>query len=223
MSQQRRHLHFVLSTAMPLLMLGALLLQQGCFLHRAKKAEQEAECSAGEVRIPRRFFVSPQGQLGINGEPGSFAREIVASLNAQPGCSAILLPIDFPIDSPPGQPPGPSQELQAFITSAGLSPAIDELLIVYVTDVVPFRPMRLSAILERRSIADGMVISRDHRTWNAPIDLDPTGPSAANRKLLNGPPPAGIAEIHELTRLSPKTFQHGVANEVALELVTSPL
>lgn len=223
MSQRRQILHLVLSTTMPVLVLGTLLVQQGCFLHRAKKAEKEAQCSANEVRIPRRFFVSPQGQLGINGEPGSFAREIVASLNAMPGCSAILLPLDFPIDSRPEQGMGPSPELQAFIASAGPSPAIDELLIVYVTDVVPFRPMRLSAILERRSIADGMVISRDHRTWNAPIDLDPTGPSAANRKLLNRPPPAGIAEIQELTRLSPKTFQHGVANEVALELVSSPL
>lgn len=223
MIRKKRFLLSVLSAWTPLFLFGAVLVLQGCLLHRAKKAEREAQCSPDELRIQRRFFVSPQGQLGINGEPGSFAREIVAALNALPYCSAILMPIDFPIDPPPGHPPGPSQELQAFVASAGSSPAIDELLIVYVTDVVPFRPMRLSAILERRSLVDGMVISRDHRTWNAPIDLDPTGPSAANRKLLNHPPPAGIAEIHELSRLSPRTFQHGIATELALELANSPL
>lgn len=202
-------------------------LMPGCALHRWKRREdhtrEEAACADGVPQIQRRFFVSSQGRLGINGEAGSFAREIAAAVNAIPGCSAVLLPLDFPIDSPPDLPPGPSRQLLQFIERTGPSPAIDELLLVHVTDVVAFRPMRISAVIERRSIGDGMTLSREHRTWNAPLDMDPLSPNPINRFLLNHPVPMGVAENHELNRVSPQTFQRTVAEQVAQQLSRAPL
>lgn len=183
----------------------------------------EAACAGGMQQIQRRFFVSSQGRIGVNGEAGSLARELTAALNATANCSAIMLPLDFPIDPAPGSPPGSSPQLLRFIESAGPSPAIDELLVVYVTDIIPFRPMRISAVLERRSIAEGIVLHRDQRTWNAPLDMDPLSPSPLNRMLLNRPPPMGLVEKHELNRLSPLTFQRDVAAKVAQELAIAPL
>ncbi|WP_437227787.1 hypothetical protein SH661x_000554 [Planctomicrobium sp. SH661] len=220
---RRRWLSTVMTAA------SMALIPTGCAqLHRrknreAKQEDSEAACTNAALRIQRRFFVSSQGPLGVNGEAGGFAREIVAAMNTIPGCSAILLPLNFPIDPPPGMPPGPSPQLLRYIEAAGPSPAVDELLVVHVTDVAPFRPMRISAVLERRSIGDGTTLSRDHKTWNAPLDMDPLSPNGFNRFLLNHPPPMGVVENHELNRLSPQTFQRGVAEQVATEIARSPL
>lgn len=207
---------------------GLLLLLTSCASHRGAHDNQstrdEVPCANGGVpQIQRRFFVSAQGRMGVNGEPGSFARELAAALNATPNCTAILLPVDFPIHAPPeaGSPFPPP--LARWIEMAGPSPAIDELLIVSVTDIVPFRPMRISAVLERHSLSDGTVIWRDQRTWNAPLDMDPLSPNPINRMILNRPPPLGVVEKHELNRLSPVTFQHTVAEQLATELAASPL
>jgi len=212
-----------------ILLAGALGLfcNWGCAAHRGEHQPDqqimEAACAGGMQQIQRRFFVSSQGRIGVNGEAGSLARELTAALNATANCSAIMLPLDFPIDPAPGSPPGSSPQLLRFIESAGPSPAIDELLVVYVTDIIPFRPMRISAVLERRSIAEGIVLHRDQRTWNAPLDMDPLSPSPLNRMLLNRPPPMGLVEKHELNRLSPLTFQRDVAAKVAQELAIAPL
>lgn len=191
--------------------------------HRRKKGKAGGECADGETAIPRRFFVSPQGPTGINGVAGSLGREVAAALNTQPKCSAVLLPVDFPIDAPPDAPPGPSGQLLHFIESIGPSSAIDELLIVFTTEVVAFRPMRISAILERRSIQDGTTMSREHRTWNAPQDVQPLSPSPVNRLILNHPLPLDVTENQELSRLSPLTFQQKVAVDIARELSSSPI
>jgi len=215
-----------LQKSLLLLSLAAIELH-GCShlpRHKARKAEEEAaQCLAAQQQIARRFFISSQGRMGVNGQAGSFARELTASINAIPNCTAIMLPLDFPVDAPPGQEPGPSPQLLQFIHSAGPSDAIDEVLIVHVTDVVDFRPMRISAVLERRTVGDGVVIARDHRTWNAPVDNQPLSPSRLNRFILNHPPAAAVVEQMELSRLSPQTFQRTVAEGLAQELSVSPL
>jgi len=207
---------------------GMIAVFSSCAAHRGQKdasrGHDEVSCTNGtSLPIQRRFFVSSQGRLGINGEPGSFARELTASLNATPNCTAIMLPLDFPLHATPESGSGMSPQLARWVEMAGPSPAVDELLIVSVTDVVPFRPMRIGAVLECRSLADGTVLWREQRTWNAPLDMDPISPSPINRVLLNRPPPLGVVEKHELNRLSPQTFQRSVAEKVAAELALSPL
>jgi len=206
---------------------GLCLFPAGCLhLHGKHKASQEAAetpCATGIPQIQRRFFVASQGRLGINAEAGSFARELSAAINATPNCTAVLLPLDCPILAHPSTGPGFSPQLMHCVEMAGPSPAVDELLIVAVTDVVAFRPMRIGAILERRSLADGAVIWHDQRTWNAPLDMDPISPNPINRMILNRPPPLGVVEKHELDRLSPQTFQRSVVEKLAAELAASPL
>ncbi|WP_437187512.1 hypothetical protein SH668x_000909 [Planctomicrobium sp. SH668] len=195
----------------------------GCSLKNPRTQECEKVQVGGrsgieEAAVPRRYFVQAASPLSINGAPGDFAYEIVAALNTEENCSAYLLPPGMSL----GTPDSLSQEFQDWKMHLGADVTIDEILIVNVTDVVPFRPMRLSAFIERRSADSGFSISTLHRTWNAPIDDEPLDPHPFNRKVLQRPPPLGLVQHHELSRLSPKTFQRNVATQIGSELAQLP-
>jgi hypothetical protein len=178
-------------------------------------------CPEDGVPIPRRFYVLARGPIGVVGPPQGFVMEVLAALNCRPGCNAILLPPDAPLDPLPGTA-GPPMALLQLPERLESDPALEELVLIDVVEFQPFRPMRISAVIERRNISDGTTLSRDHRTWNAPQDLEPLSPSKFNRYILNHPQPLGTVEQQELSRLSPQAFYRNVAYRLAGDLVASP-
>ncbi|SFI36933.1 hypothetical protein [Planctomicrobium piriforme] len=206
----------------------ALLLsgQPGChhlafWKHGHAEKEAEDACKCPQFAVPHRIYVVAHGPIGVAGPPQGFVVEVVAALNSIPNCNAILLPPNAPLEPLPGTP-GPPAAILQLPDGLDPNPVIEQLLIIDIVEIQQFRPMRLSAVLERRTVADGMVISRDHRTWNAPIDIEPQGPSKFSRFILNHPPPLDITEQHELSRLSPQTFYRNIAQQLAGELVAVP-
>jgi|GEM_PF-2261072 len=179
-------------------------------------------CPEDGVPIPRRFYVVARGPIGVVGPPQGFVVEVLAALNCRPGCSAILLPPDAPLNPLPGTA-GPPMALLQLPERLPSDPSLEELVLIDVVEFQPFRPMRISAVIERRSISDGTTLSRDHRTWNAPQDLEPLSPSKFNRYILNHPQPLGTVEQQELSRLSPQAFYRNVAYRLAGDLVASPI
>jgi hypothetical protein len=190
--------------------------------HRHDPVVEDSQCVDATASVKRRVYVICRGPASLAGPPSGFGPEVVAALNALPGFNAILLPPNAPLEPPPNDPNGPP--LAVMMLPDGPSPtgAIDEILLIEINEMQPFRPMRLCAVLERRSAADGVVLSREHRAWNAPADMEPLYPSHFNRMILNHPPSLGEVEQHELSRLSPVTFFRNVAGDVAREMATRP-
>ncbi|HWL09035.1 MAG TPA: hypothetical protein VNQ76_11540 [Planctomicrobium sp.] len=204
-----------------------LAFETGCHalgLKRSKSDEEEAvACLNAASSIPRRIYIATTSsqQRIVGGVEHQFVLEVVAALNSIPNCNAILLPPYYPLEAlagPEGMRPGLSEIQDAYDPDT----ALEEILLIDVIEMLPYRPMRLRAVLERRHISDGTLISRDHRTWNAPTDNIPLAPGKLNRFLLNRPQPLGHVEAEEMSRLSPQTFMRDVANQVAAELMVTP-
>ncbi len=203
-----------------------LLPQTGChgILSRKEKCPV-TECPPGEVIVPtpRRVFVleTTPPERCIGGAPHQFVLEVVAALNQHPGCNAILLPPTVNLEEMIRMKSGASEgEMRVPMEPDS---ALEEILLINVLEVLPFRPMRLQAIIERRHLFDGTLISRNTRTWNAPADCEPQGPSKFNRFRLWHPPPLAAIESKEMDRLSPHTFMKNIANEIAVEIVARPV
>jgi len=206
--------------------IGVAGLLAGCQgLHRRQdnsSSEDGAVCLKSGSAIPRRIYVATTAphQMIVGGIEHQFVLEVIAALNSLPNCNAILLPPHFSLESltgPEGMRPGMSEIPDVYSPDS----ALEELLLIDVVEMIPYRPMRLRAVLERRLLADGMVISREHRTWNAPEDQEPMFPNPFNRFILNHPQPLAQVEAQELARLSPQTFMRDVARQVATELTTA--
>lgn len=206
----------------------ALGLHPGCravhhWKHRHDPPTAEDQtCVSSLPAIQRRFYVIARGPSGTAGPPFGLGAEVVAAINALPNCDAVLLPPDVRPGPPGPLPPGEAEAFRPLPDGPPPPPTVDEVLIIEITESQPFRPMRLSALVERRSPSDGMVIAREHRTWTAPLDTEPLAPHSFNHLILNHPPPLGVVEQHELARLSPRTFHQRVAQELAAELAISP-
>lgn len=183
---------------------------------------EDQTCVSSLPAIQRRFYVIARGPSGTAGPPFGLGAEVVAAINALPNCDAVLLPPEARPGLPGPLPSGGQESFPPLPDGPPPPPTVDEVLIIEITESQPFRPMRLSALVERRSPADGMVIAREHRTWTAPVDTEPLAPHAFNRLILNHPPPLGVVEQHELARLSPRAFHQQVAQELAAELAISP-
>jgi hypothetical protein len=210
--------------------LGACLLgpSSGChgvFWWKHDAVAEQSAAVAGISSTPaaptvkrRMLVVSRSPQDFVVGPHLDFAQELVAALNTSGGFEAILAPPEMPIPCPgEGEPPA--------ITPAGGPVAgvdYDEILVVEVTEIRPYPPLRLSAVLERRAAADGQILSRSYRTWNGPVDMQPLYPHPFTRKALWHPAPLGEVEQNELSRLSPHTFFRNVAADVVREIAGSP-
>jgi hypothetical protein len=204
-----------------------LVLACGCrgvhsWKHEPAPAADDAACATHPIAIKRRIYVITRGPVGVVGAPQGFGVEVVAALNVLPSCNAILVPPDTPID-PPQAPPGSLPPSLMMIDGPSPTSEIDEILVITVTEMLPFRPMRLSAVIERRLASDNLIISREHRTWNAPVDEDPPGPNPLNRFMLNHPPPPGVIQQHELSRLSPRAFYRNVAVDIGQGFASGPI
>lgn len=202
------------------ILLCGLCLNSGCrtwgWWHRDETAASETCDLQGPVPPNRRVFVV----TGPGHHDGQelFVAEVVAALQSHQQCEVVHLPIhdpafdpmtgEFTID-PVKWPP--------------ISVTPDTVLTIRVTELFPFRPMRLSADVELRYAVGGHVVYRDTRTWQAPVDVEPMPPGRLNRKILNHPLPPGIQEHEELSRLSPRTFMGNVARGLAQELLAVPL
>lgn len=226
------------------------VLASGCqqFWGRRKSAPTNAQESCTHQKfegavIPRRFFIASRngdrgygrgGQsgsggemtaplnFGVTGSPNPFLVEVLAAFNSKPNCNAVPIPqhVLYQLEGDGGE--GTITSLQTQPDRFDPNPSLEELLVIDVVEVQPYRPMRLSAIVERRHVADGSLISRKHRTWNAPKDDEPQGPNPLNRILLNHPPPLYEVEEKELGRLSPIAFYRNVAQELVEDVLTSP-
>lgn len=209
---------------------GLTVLLTGCeswrLWRRHESSPSGGECdvrNCSEQPIPRFITITDRSPIGVVNDRTLFTQELVAALNELPYCEAALLPPNAPLPSvlqtsgtgiPPWEQP---------VMESGPSLGLDEIWIVQVTEIQPFRPMRLCASIECRQASDGMIIRRLVRTWNAPVDDEPMAPSHFNAKILFRPPPRAVVEHHELSRLSPRTFFRNVAQEVAIELTAPPL
>jgi hypothetical protein len=203
-----------------------LLFAAGCQgIHFGRTAAvppaEDAACAANPIAIKRRIYVITRGPVGVVGAPQGFGVEVVAALNVLPTCNAVLVPPGTPID-PPQAPQGALPPALMMIDGPSPTSEIDEILVITVTEMLPFRPMRLSAVIERRLASDNVIISREHRTWNAPVDEDPPGPNPLNRFMLNHPPPPGVIQQHELSRLSPRAFYRNVAVDIGQGFAAGP-
>ncbi|WP_437192250.1 hypothetical protein [Planctomicrobium sp. SH527] len=226
------------------------VLTSGCqqIWRRKKSTTQTAgeSCSHEKfngTEIPRRFFVASRNgdrgrgpgmqsggsmemsaplNFGVTGSPNPFLVEVLAAFNSRPNCNAIPIPphVLYQFDGEGTE--GAVMSLQTHPDRFDPNPSFEEVLVIDVVEVQPYRPMRLSAIVERRNVADGSLISRKHQTWNAPKDDEPQGPNPLNRILLNHPPPLHEVEDKELGRLSPIAFYRNVAKELVDGVLASP-
>ncbi len=201
--------------------------QFGCQAFRRqseKAADDGVVCLVNPSAIPRRFFIAATSahQRIIGGIENQFVKEVIAALNSISNCNAILLPPHFSLEALSG-PDGVRPEMSGLVDVYSPDAALEELLLIHVVEMIPYRPMRLSAVLERRHVSDGTLISRDHRTWNAPTDDQPLAPNKFTRFILNHPQPLSQVEAEEMGRLSPLTFMKDVAREIAIELMATPV
>lgn len=207
----------LLSACVPLAVLGAT----GC--HSWPWHKQEVECTepTGPV-IQRRFFVEERRAFNPLNETHPFVTELIAAINLRPACQTFFVPWEqtmlvaaggaWQVPACPGVPPEPPQ-----------LPTVDQYLLVQVTEVVPYRPMRMSAIIEQRSAALNYAPVIRHRTWEAMVDDKPLTPRHFDTKLFEKPEPVFIIEDRDLSRLSPRIFFRFVARQLALELATAPM
>ncbi|WP_437204150.1 hypothetical protein [Planctomicrobium sp. SH664] len=201
----------------------ALLMVSGCQSwfpwKKCEPTAPPAECGPlldANQPIPRSVSVLDRSTVGIPGERTFFTQELVAALNQVPYCQAILLPPNFPL---PGAPYAGAPQPEECPQASEIPVGTDEIWIVQVTEIQPFRPIRVCATIERRQSYDGLLIERIQRTWDAPIDDEPLAPSHFNARILRKPPPRGIVEHHELSRLSPRTYIRNITQELAIELM----
>lgn len=185
---------------------------------------EEVPC-AGQVApaIPRRYFIEERRPLAPGAVTHPFVHELTGALNLHPGCQGYLIPWEQPLLMA-GQGTGwqpPAVPLSA--CEAGAIPAIDQYLLVEVTEVVPYRPMRLSAVLELRSAANGFIPLVQHRSWEGGVDAEPLHPKHYDTRLFEHPEPMFLMENRELGRLSPRVFFQQVARLAAAELCAAPL
>lgn len=172
--------------------------------------------------VPRRIFVVT-GRAGRAGQ-AEFVAELVAALSQNQCCEVVCVPAPVPID--PCAVVDPQFEPQVVIDPLRWPPLAtypDTVLYVEVTELLPYRPMRMSARIELRDAHSGQTVYQTFRTWDAPSDLEPMPPGHLNLKLLHHPPPTAIQEEVALGRLSPRAFLTQVAGEVACELLSIPL
>lgn len=207
-----------------LALLVAASLLSGCrWLPRWGREECDSECACAVTVAPppRRIYIITPGLPPPGAQPG-LVPELIAALNAQPQCQAVPIPVEL---LPPPLPDGEIDFAAACRNhpeGMSLTAELDEVLIIHVLEVQPFRPMRVTARIERRMAFDGSLISQAHRTWVAPPDLEPLAPNPVNRHILRHPPPLGAVAQHELSRLSPRTFYGNIAAELALEIARPP-
>lgn len=201
------------------------LMHGGCRWCGKWKRGKSATAGAAVVEsapIPRRVFVVT-GRTGVAGQE-EFVAELVAALNKIRHCEVVCVPAPLPIDrcSALNQQFEPQVVIDP-LRWPPLSPSPDTVLYVDLTELRPYRPMRLSARIELRDAHSGQTLYQKFRTWDAPSDLEPMPPSHLNLKLLHHPPPAALQEDLALGRLSPRVLMSHVAAEVACEILSLPL
>jgi hypothetical protein len=192
-------------------------------------SQEEVEClcvTCGHAACPlmmlpsrRIFVVEPHPDDLVQ---GMFVRELIAELGKTNHCEVVLLPRPSPLY--PGPPPVP--EAMPVIDEQQwppVHPLPDTFLVVELSELEPYRPMRLGARIELKEIHTGETVFQTIRTWQAPVDESPSPPGLANLKLLNRPRPPSLEERAEMTRLSPRTFMNHVAQELARTLLQEPL